>query len=73
MDINLDDLPTVIYACFILHNYCEVHKETISDEQIRIAMEYEQGSQPRNQRTTIQCNDNEGKRVRRVLTKYFDP
>ena len=35
MDINLDDLPTVIYACFILHNYCEVHKETISDEQIR--------------------------------------
>ena len=73
MDINLVDLPIVIYACFVLHNYCEVHKEFISDEQIRIAMEHEQVSQPRNQRTTIQCNESEGKRARRVLTKYFDP
>ena len=30
MDINLDDLPTVIYACFVLHNYCEMNKESIS-------------------------------------------
>ena len=29
MDINLDDLPTVIYACFILHNFCEINKESI--------------------------------------------
>ena len=27
MDINLDDLPTVIYACFILHNYCKCIKK----------------------------------------------
>ena len=73
MDINLDDLPIVVYACFVLHNYCEVHKESISDEQIRMAMEHEQVSQPRDQRTTIPCNKSEGKRARRVLTKYFDP
>ena len=24
MDINLNDLPAVIHACFILHNYCEL-------------------------------------------------
>jgi hypothetical protein len=23
MDINIQDLPHVIYACFVLHNYCE--------------------------------------------------
>ena len=23
MDLKLEILPTVIYACFILHNYCE--------------------------------------------------
>ena len=71
MDINLEDLPFVIYACFILHNYCEIHKETICDEQVHIAMDYEQQSQPRHQ-GTIQSNEVEGKRVRQVLTKYFD-
>ena len=24
MDINLCDLPNVIYACFVFHNYCEM-------------------------------------------------
>ena len=27
MDVNIDDLPYVIYACFVLHNFCEVNKE----------------------------------------------
>ena len=73
MDINLDDLPIVIYSCFILHNYCEVNNEAISDEQVHTVMQYENETQPREQRTAIQCNENEAKRVRRVLTKYFDP
>ena len=25
MDINLDDLPFFIYACSVLHNYCEMN------------------------------------------------
>ena len=32
MDINLYDLPNVIYACFVLHNFCEVNDDTISDD-----------------------------------------
>ena len=28
MDINLNDLPFVIYACFILHNYCKAAMDT---------------------------------------------
>lgn len=27
MDINLDELPYIIYACFVLHNFCEIHNE----------------------------------------------
>ena len=73
MDINLSDLPKVIYACFVLHNFCEVNKEPISDERVRTVMEDEWASQSSNQRTSIQSNETEGKRVRRVLTKYFDP
>jgi hypothetical protein len=35
MDIKMDDLPYVIYACFVLHNYCELNKETISEDTVR--------------------------------------
>ena len=38
MDINLIDLPTVIYACFVLHNFCEVNKESIPDDRIVAAV-----------------------------------
>lgn len=31
MDINMVDLPSVIYACFVLHNYCESRKKRIDD------------------------------------------
>ena len=73
MDINMDDLPTVIYSCFVLHNFCEQNKELVSDEQVRAAMEDHLGSQPRQQCTTVHSNEQEGKRTRRVLTEYLDP
>ena len=47
--------------------------ESISDDQVIAVMEDDRGSQPSNQRTPIESNEAEGKRVRRVLTKYFDP
>ena len=72
MDINLSDLPGVIYACFVLHNFCEVNKEFVSDDRVRAAMENDRGLQHTNQRTPIQSNEAEGKRVRRVFVKYFD-
>ena len=41
MDISLDDLPTVIFAFFVLHNYCVVHGETLSEEKLKEAWNYE--------------------------------
>ena len=35
MDISLDNLPNVIFACFVLYNYCEVHGETPSEKKIK--------------------------------------
>ena len=26
-DIDINDLPDIIHACFILHNFCEINKE----------------------------------------------
>ena len=73
MDINLSDLPGVIYACFVLHNFCEVNKEFVSDDCVRAVVENDRGLQSTDQRTPIESNEVEGKRVSRVFTTYFDP
>ena len=75
MDINLQDLPFVIVACFVLHNFCELNKETVSEEAVTKAREYDRMFQPpvepyTNTSTNIET---EGRRVRRVLTNYIDP
>ena len=46
MDINLHDLPSVIYACFVLHDYCELNNESVSEERVRSAISYDQDFQP---------------------------
>ena len=75
MDINMDDLPFVIYACFVLHNFCETYGESVSEERVRMAISYDRDFQPEttHNRYMTDCNEVEGKRVRRILTKYFDP
>ena len=37
MDINLDDLA-YIHSCFILHNFCEIHKEPINPQYVTAAL-----------------------------------
>ncbi|KAK0141740.1 hypothetical protein N1851_020591 [Merluccius polli] len=75
MDINLHDLPFVIYACFVLHNYCEASKDTIDDNYVTEAIRYNRDNQP-DPAPAVVGGDSltaEGKRVRRVLTQYLDP
>lgn len=75
MDINLDDLPFVINACFVLHNFCEANREIIPDQNVAAAVQYDRDFQPPTQHTNIrtECNETEGRRVRNVLTKFLDP
>ena len=75
MDINIYDLPFVIYACFVLHNYCEVSGESVCEERVRQTNHFERHFQPDTElnRYITDTNEVEGKRVRKVLTKYFDP
>lgn len=73
VDINLNDMPHVIYACFVLHNFCEVHNDSINEETVQTAITYERQFQPHSTSSRISANETEGKKVRRILTKYFDP
>lgn len=68
MDINIDDLPFVVYACFVLHNYCEMNGESVNEEKVQSAIAYERDFQ-----SVTTSRETEGKKVRRTLTKYFDP
>ena len=29
MDMNIEDFPLVIYACFLLFKFCQLHKDTV--------------------------------------------
>ena len=40
VDINLSDLPSVIYACFVLHNFCEMNNESVDETRIQGAVDY---------------------------------
>ena len=41
MDINLDDLPHVKHACFILHNCCEIDKEQINRQYVTDTLKFD--------------------------------
>ena len=71
MDICQRDLPNVIYSCFILHNYCELKKEKLSDEAIQTAIHYDQEFQPR----PMNCNSKGevvAKRIRNVFKEFLN-
>ena len=43
IDMAIENVPTVIAACCILHNLCEIHGETFNDHWLQAhATEYEQ-------------------------------
>ena len=41
MDINLDNLLAVIYACLVLHNCSELNKGLINKEMVRTSIRYD--------------------------------
>ena len=41
MDIPVDKLPNVMYACFVLHNFCEARKSEIDPVELEVVMQEE--------------------------------
>ena len=46
MDINLDKLLYVNYACFVLYNFCEVKKEIIGENKVSASIAFDKHFQP---------------------------
>ena len=53
MDINID-LPYVIHACFLQHNFCELHKEPVHQNLVEAAKKYDSEFQPTNKSSGYQ-------------------
>ena len=74
-DINIDMkyLPEVIYACFILHNYCEINNDVIANSRVEEAQRFDANFQPIPS-TCHGVNKNEagGKKMRQSFVKYFE-
>ena len=54
---------------------CEVNKEPINEEAVRMSINYDREFQRPTQANghASGSNEAEGKRIRRILTQYFDP
>jgi len=39
VDSKLEVLPTIIYVCFVLHNYCEKHNVNIDEDLVMTQIE----------------------------------
>ncbi|KAJ8001169.1 hypothetical protein DPEC_G00188490 [Dallia pectoralis] len=63
MDTNLKDLPFVIYACFVLHNFCENCKETVAEHTVLGTMQGDRDLQPPTQCNNYltDCNEESGR------------
>ena len=74
VDINTKDLPNVIYACFVLHNFCEMYKEPIARETETAAKQHDHSVQPScepNGNTAL-SSDACAKRIRQIFKSYFE-
>ena len=74
MGINLMELPHTIYACFVLHNFCELNNERISQDKVSSAIDYDREFQPSTTAHNYwtEWNETERKRIRKIVTQYFD-
>ena len=39
MDLKLDNIPTVIYACSVLHNFCEYDNTYVEEDLVKLQTE----------------------------------
>ena len=64
MDINMDDLPMVIYTCFVLNNYCELNNKCVHEELVRRSLSYDREFQPPTSTNRYSTDKNEAERKR---------
>ena len=71
VDLKLEAVPSVIYACFVLHNLCEKNKSYVDEEQVKVQIHLMENSENQHKNTPdpiYSVNEAEGSVIRRTLT-----
>ena len=72
IDIGLKFIPTLIYACCVLHNICELRGMNVEDDALAQEMERDRLAQPENTPDRLYSfNSAEGAYVRNIITSYY--
>ena len=75
MDFKLETIPTIIYACFVLHNFCKRHSVYIIEEQVKTQLELlkTNETQFKNLADPIFSSiEGEGEVIQKALTDYIN-
>lgn len=71
LDVDIEFIPTLIYSCFVLHNFCEKEKVDIAQDDLYKALLEEHRSQSSVADKIYSCNSVQGIKVRDAITNYF--
>jgi len=71
-NMKLDNVPLLIYACFVLHNFCEQNDMRMANDLVQRQVEHDKQVQPEIAPDRIfSYNSADGERVRNVITAYI--
>ena len=74
MDLKLENIPVVVLACFVLHNFCEFHNDNIDLEIIKAQVDWnssEDNAYKNIPDLIYSGTTGEGAAVRETITKYI--
>ena len=76
INMKLEHVPDIIYACFVLHNFCQLNDCDMNDDVVQQQIEYEHQTQRCGHHENVDrlhtYNSAQGTFVRNVITDYFD-
>ena len=76
MDIHIDNVPHVVTACCVLHNFCEIHGDSFNEEwlQDNNLVDSVESDIPRDDHhNNSSSSSREGVATRNTLVEYLSP
>lgn len=74
MDLKIESIPVVVYACFVLHNFCEKNNSYIDEEMVQSQLNLIRQNEIQHinvPHPIYSYNEGEGHVVRRTLTNLI--
>lgn len=72
MDLGLKDVPNIVYACFVLHTFCEINGMVVDEEDVQRQIARDREARPVVLPDRLHnFNSAKGVHVRNIITQVF--